>query len=24
LAKEYGNETSPGFINGALGKMIEK
>ncbi|SRR5258706_8127280 len=23
LAKEYGGETSPGFINGALGKMIQ-
>jgi len=22
LAKEYGNETSPAFINGALGKLI--
>ncbi len=22
LAKEYGGDTSPGFINGALGKMI--
>ena len=24
LAKEYGGETSPGFINGALGKLIKK
>lgn len=24
LAKEYGNETSPSFVNGALGKLIEK
>lgn len=24
LAKEYGGETSPSFINGALGKAIEK
>lgn len=23
LAKEYGGETSPGFINGALGKLIK-
>lgn len=23
LAKEYGSESSPGFINGALGKIIE-
>lgn len=23
LAKEYGSENSPGFINGALGKLIE-
>lgn len=23
LAKEYGSEASPGFINGALGKLIE-
>lgn len=23
LAKEYGGETSPSFINGALGKLIE-
>lgn len=23
LAKEYGGETSPSFINGALGKIIE-
>lgn len=22
LAKEYGNETSPGFINGVLGKIV--
>lgn len=22
LAKEYGGETSPGFVNGALGKII--
>lgn len=24
LAKEYGGETSPAFINGALGKLVEK
>lgn len=24
LAKEYGGDTSPAFINGALGKLIEK
>lgn len=24
LAKEYGGETSPGFINGALGNLIKK
>lgn len=24
LAKEYGSEASPGFINGALGKLIHK
>jgi transcription antitermination protein NusB len=24
LAKEYGGETSPAFINGALGKLITK
>jgi transcription antitermination protein NusB len=24
LAKEYGSESSPGFINGALGKLISK
>lgn len=23
LAKEYGGETSPGFINGALGKLVK-
>jgi N utilization substance protein B len=23
LAKEYGGETSPAFINGALGKLIK-
>ena len=22
LAKEYGNESSPGFVNGVLGKII--
>lgn len=24
LAKEYGGETSPGFVNGALGKLLKK
>jgi N utilization substance protein B len=24
LAKEYGGDTSPAFVNGALGKLIEK
>ena len=24
LAKEYGGETSPAFVNGALGKLIKK
>lgn len=24
LAKEFGGETSPGFINGALGKMLKE
>ncbi len=24
LAKEYGGESSPGFVNGALGKLIKK
>ncbi len=24
LAKEYGSETSSGFINGALGKLVQK
>ena len=24
LAKEYGGESSPAFVNGALGKVIEK
>ena len=24
LAKEYGGDSSPGFINGALGKVIKK
>jgi len=24
LAKEYGGETSPGFVNGALGKIIKE
>lgn len=23
LAKEYGNDSSPGFINGVLGKLVE-
>lgn len=23
LAKEYGGDTSPGFVNGALGKIVE-
>lgn len=24
LAKEYGGDSSPGFVNGALGKLIKK
>ena len=24
LAKEFGNDASPGFINGALGKLVKK
>ena len=24
LAKEYGNDTSPGFINGVLGSVIKQ